>query len=372
MLDEHLGYVADATRLDLFRTSISKAISLGDTVADLGCGSGVLGLLCMQAGAGRVYAIDDSSMIDIARETFTRAGLGNRTVCIRGKSSQIDLPERVDVVICDHVGFFGFDYGVVAFLQDARQRLLKPEGTLIPSRIRLNVAAVGSKKCSQLANGWQAEAVPPEFHWLNNYSINTKHAVNLQCDDVLCEPAVLGDIDLYADNPEFFSWNAELRIERDGVIDGIAGWFECELAADVWMTNSPLSEKPIDRSQAFLPISGAVSAKAGDIVRITIMARPSDHVIAWSVVFPSTGQRFSHTTWQGMLFSPENLIRSNPNYVPHPSREGQARMAVLGYCDGIRTAQEIEQAVLRDHPDLFLSPTEISHFVYRVLGRDTE
>ena len=54
------------------------------------------------------------------------------------------------------------------------------------------------------------------------------------------------------------------------------------------------------------------------------------------------------------------------------SREGQARITVLGYCDGRRTAREIEQAVLRDHPELFPSPEEISRFVAQALGRDTE
>lgn len=372
MLDEHLGYVADATRLELYKAAITKAVSPGDSVADLGCGSGVLGLLCQQAGADHVYAVDDSAMIDIARESMIRAGQGDHATFIRGKSSQIELPERVDVVICDHVGYFGFDYGVVEFFEDASRRFLKPGGTLIPSRIRLNVAAVGSQKCNEIANGWQADKIPSEFHWLRSYSINAKHAVNLARDDVLGPPAVLGDIDLYADNPEFFSWNAELRIERDAVMHGLAGWFECELAENVWMTNSPLAEKPIQRPQAFLPIGEAVQVKGGDIVKATIMARPADNLIAWVVEFPATGQRFSHSTWQSMLLSPENLIQANPNHVPQLSREGQARMTVLGYCDGKRTSQEIKQAVLRDHPDLFPSPTEISHFVLGVLGRDTE
>ncbi|MDQ1315297.1 MAG: methyltransferase 25 protein, partial [Pseudomonadota bacterium] len=271
MLDEHLGYVADATRLDRYKTALAKAISADDTVADLGCGSGVLGLLCLRAGAGRVYAVDDSAMIDIARETFKRAGLGDRAACIRGKSSQLELPERVDAVVCDHVGYFGFDYRVVEFLEDARRRFLKPGGTLIPSKIRLQLAAAGSQKCRELANGWLAASIPSEFHWLREYSVNTKHAINLVRDDVLCPPADLGVVDLYADNPEFFSWSAELRIERDGVMDGIAGWFECELADDVWMTNSPLAEEPIHRPQAFLPIGEAVQVKAGDIVKASIM-----------------------------------------------------------------------------------------------------
>lgn len=34
--------------------------------------------------------------------------------------------------------------------------------------------------------------------------------------------------------------------------------------------------------------------------------------------------------------------------------------------------QEAGRVVLRDHPDLFPSTTEISDFVLRVLGRDTD
>jgi SAM-dependent methyltransferase len=372
VLGEHLVYVSDQVRLGHFRRAVSKVVTSGAGVADLGSGSGILGLLCLQVGAKRIYAIDDSAMIDAARETFTRAGFGDRVECLHGRSSQIDLPERVDVVICDHVGYFGFDYGVVEFLQDARRRFLKPGGVLVPSKIQLQVSAVGSQKCAELASGWRADAVPSEFHWLNAYSINAKHAVNLTCEEVLCPAATLGQIDLHADNPDFFSWGAELRATRDGTVNGIAGWFECELADGVWMTNSPLAEKPIQRPQAFLPIGEPTEVKAGDAISVTIMARPTDHLIAWTVTFPATGKRFSHSTWEGMLLSPEQLIRANPGRVPKLSREGLARMVVLRYCDGRRTASEIEQAVLRDHPDLFPSPAEISHFVHRVLGRDTE
>lgn len=65
-------------------------------------------------------------------------------------------------------------------------------------------------------------------------------------------------------------------------------------------------------------------------------------------------------------------MRSRPERVPRLSREGEARITVLGYCDGQRTAREIEQAVLRDHPNLLPSPEEISRFMTQVLGRDTE
>jgi protein arginine N-methyltransferase 1 len=371
MLDEHLGYVGDRSRLEQFRAAIAAVIRAGDDVADVGCGSGILGLLCLQAGAGRVFGIDSTPMLEVARETFSRAGLGEQAAFFRGYSRRVGTPGPVDLAICDHVGYFGFDYGILGTLQDARRRFLKPGGRLIPARIRLQLGAVESEKGCDKVEGWRAEGVPPEFHWLRQQTVNAKHAIDLPREALLGRPADLGDIDLYADSPDFFSWSADLRIERDGVMHGLAGWFECELAEGVWMTNSPLSERAINRPQAFLPIDEAVPVEAGDLAKATVMARPADHLIAWILEFPSTGQRFSHSTWQGMLLAPEDLIRAHPERVPHLNREGQARITVLGYCDGRRTAREIEQAVLREHPDLFPSPAEISRFVAQVLGRDT-
>ena len=57
MLDEHLGYVSDSIRYQHFKTAIARTIKHGDRVADLGCGSGVLGLLSLEAGAAHVVDI---------------------------------------------------------------------------------------------------------------------------------------------------------------------------------------------------------------------------------------------------------------------------------------------------------------------------
>lgn len=372
VLDEHLGYLADSARLNLFKTAIASAVQSGDRVADVGCGSAVLGLLCLQAGAAHVDAIDSTAAIEIARKSLTQAGWAAHVNFIHGYSYQVDLPERVDVIICDHVGYFGFDYGLIETLADARRRFLKPGGRLIPGRLRLQLGAVESEKSSQLAEGWQAPGIPSEFHWVRQHGVNTKYAVKLQGDEILSEPAVLGSIDLRSDNPDFFSWTVQLTMNRDGVVHGLAGWFECELTDDVWMTNSPLSDHAINRQQAFLPISEALSVKAGDIISATVMARPADHLIAWEVSHPATGKRFSHSTWQGDLLMQEQLLRNRPGRAPRLSRMAQARSVVLGYCDGKLSVAQIQETVLREHPDLFPSPEEIKRFVTAVLAGNTE
>ncbi|BCH17775.1 methyltransferase domain-containing protein [Mesorhizobium sp. L-2-11] len=371
-LQEHLGYVGDSVRLEQFKSAVAQVVKHGDYITDLGCGTGILGLLCLQAGASRVYAIDATAMIEVARESLVRAGWGDQAIFMGDYSARANLPERVDVVICDQVGYFGFDAGVIEYLADARRRFLKPGGALIPARLRLQLAAVESETSYGLADGWRREGVASEFHWVGQYAVNNKYAVNLQREELLGAPAELGSIDLREDNPDFFSWDAELRMERDGVLRGLGGWFDCELAKGVWLTNSPLADRPIKRSQAFLPIGEAVEVKCGDVVKARVMARPTDSVIAWEVEIPSGGLKFSHSTWQGELRTPAEIMRRNPAHVPRPNSRGQARMIVLGLCDGQRTVRQVEEAVLREHPGLFPSVEETARFVAQVLGKDTE
>ena len=372
MLQEHLEYLSDPVRLNAYRAAISTVVTNGMRVADLGCGTGVLGLLCLQAGASRVYAIDSSAMIGVARESLSRAGYGQQAEFFHGQSSWAQLPERVDLVVCDQMGYFGFDYGIVGQYQDAKVRFLKPGGILMPARISLHMAAVESVECHRLAQAWAAEPVPPDFHWLRQRATHAKHAVELKADLLISSTAELGTIELGNDGPPFFSWSADVRVTRDGCVHGLGGWFGCELAEGVGMTNSPLAKQPIRRCQAFLPLDEPVRVRKGEQIVARIMARPEDDLLAWVVEFPATGRRFRHSTWNGCNLSPQDLARASEKTRPRPNATGRARSTVLSYCDGERSAREIERVVLERHPELLPSRTEISRFVAQTIARDCE
>lgn len=372
MLDEHWGYLSDPVRLDRFEKAIGAVVKPGSVVADLACGTGILGLLCLKAGAAHVYAIDHGPMLEIARETMARSGLGERVTFIRGRSECVELSRRVDVLVCDNIGWFGFDYDIISLLSDARRRFLVAGGVCVPARLRLQVAPVSSVPCRVLAERWHDDPVPHEFRWLRGWAMNNKYSAELAPEDLLGGPSDLAVIDLRCDQPAFASWRVDLEAGRDGEMHGLAGWFDCELAPGISMTNSPLVAERIDRRQVFLPIEEPIALNAGDPVEVTIMARPAEQLIAWSASFPRQGRRFDHSTWHGMPLTPQDLLRAHPDRVPKASPMGRARAVVLAYCDGSRTQREIEQAVLRDHPALFPSPSEISRFVVEVLSKDTQ
>jgi protein arginine N-methyltransferase 1 len=341
-------------------------------VLDLACGTGVLGLACLRAGARFVHVIDETPVIEVARGTVQRAGFAARAAFHRARAQQTDLGERVDLVVCDHVGYFGFDYGLLGLLRDARQRFLKPEGTIIPAELRLSVAGVESLSCRALTGNWRGQDIPPDYHWMAEVAAQTKFPIEVKPDELLTEPVDIGTILPGADDGAFYSWTAPLTATRRGILDGISGWFACRLAADVWMTNSPLDPERIQRPQAFLPLLNPVAVNAGDAIRVTVMARPGDRLLCWIVDLPASGRRFAHSTWNGLLLSERDMVLANPGRIVTLSARGRARRIVLEYCDGTRSARGVEELVLREHPDLFPSAETLSAFVTGVLATDSE
>ena len=372
ILEEHLGYLADPIRHAKLREAAAHLVHIGDRVIDLGCGSGVLGLLCLQHGAGFVEAIDQTAMLEAARKTFQRAGYADRVRLHQGSTYRVELEALADILVCDHVGYFGIDYLLLEMLADARKRFLKPGGRILPRRVQLLLGAVHSDTCREKAEGWASDKVAPEFHWLRDHGINAKYAMDLCRNDLLSDLVQIADLETGLDYPPAMTWQAELTVIRDGLLDGLMGCFRAELAEGVWMSNSPLEDDAIARHQAFLPIASRLQMRAGETLRVSVTQSPARNLVAWRVEHPASGQRFSHSTFAGQLLTQTELARQRPDRRPRLSRKGEARGIVLGYVDGIRTAAEIETSVLRNHPTLFPSNAEIRRFVASTLGHDTE
>ena len=372
MLLEHQVYVSDRVRLERFSSAVQSAVSPGQIVVDLGCGTGILGLLCLKAGAGHVYAIERGDMAQVAARAYSEAGFENRVTVIQQDHSFVDLPQQADLLICDHVGHFGIDYGIVDLLRDARNRFLKPGGKCIPRRLQLALCAVESDAARAKRDSWGADVIAPELQWLRNHEVNNKHAVEFTLEDMLSAAKRIGEVNLMQEERDFFTWTSEITMERDGQLDGLAGWFECELADGIWMTNAPTVELRIDRIQAYLPIEQSLSVRAGDVFKVTVMARPSEQLMAWTVTCRERDFSVSQSTWHGALLDQAAVMRAKPNRVPRLSKQGMARLAVLASCDGGRTVADIQKSVMTEHPDLFRDRNECARIVAEVLSRNTE
>jgi protein arginine N-methyltransferase 1 len=306
-LDEHYGYLSDRVKRERYQAAIKRVVRPGQVVMDLGCGTGLLGLMALRAGADKVLFVEEYAIIEVARRAVLEAGFGDRSQFFNVNSSELELPERVDVILCDHVGYFGCDYDILGLLDDARQRFLTSDGIIVPSGVELMLAPVETENGRELVNRWRDGTVPEDYAWVAAPASNTKRGIDLDAGDLIAEPASLGILELGSKTSDFFTWRADFIFARDATLDGLAGWFDCALHDDIRMTNAPTAENKLDRPQAFLPLQEPVLVRAGQRLKATIMARPHDHVIAWTITLPDTGQTFEQSTFNSLAL--DNALR---------------------------------------------------------------
>lgn len=70
----------------------------------------------------------------------TANGLADKITVIKGKVEEIELPEKVDVVISEPMGFMLVHERMLESYIAARERFLKPGGKMMPSRGTIYIA----------------------------------------------------------------------------------------------------------------------------------------------------------------------------------------------------------------------------------------
>jgi SAM-dependent methyltransferase len=365
-LVEHYKYLADEVRLSAYERAINATVKRGDVVLDLGSGTGILGLFACRAGAAQVYSIEVGSIIGLAREICRVNGFRDRVTYLRGWSTELELPRKVDVVIADQIGNLGLNVGLVQFFKDARERFLKPGGKLIPACVDLFVAPMECPELFEHVEFWSNPKSGFNLEPVHLIAMNSVQLSEFRHGQVLGAPVLLTTVNLSGPEKDGVHADLAFTIERDAVLHGFGSWFSAQLSQDVTITNSPLDANPMRRRHLFLPVPQPVRVSKNDRVEVTIRNRHRESLITWSVrVRGEAAQKQS--TWNGMFLSKEDIQRTLPGFVPRLSPRGFARLSVLTLCDGERPLSEIEQEVLRRHPHLFKSSTEAATFVAEVV-----
>lgn len=138
----HMYMLNDENRMCFYYKKIFRNEKIINKVCcDIGSGTGILALFALMAGAKHVYMIENQlNMIDIIKYTMNLHDIDpNRYTIIQGWSTNITLPEPVDVIIHELIGEWGNGEQGLSYVSELKNRYLKLDGIIIPDIVEVHL-----------------------------------------------------------------------------------------------------------------------------------------------------------------------------------------------------------------------------------------
>ncbi len=243
-LKAHRGMLVDTARTEAFRRAIGEVVQDGNTVIDVGTGSGVLAMFAAQAGAAEVYGLEMTAMADRAAEVAAANGLDNVQI-VRGDAASFTPDAPVDVVLGEFIGLALLDeWRHFAAFAEVRDNALRPGGQVLPRAAKLLFSAVDSRRLyvDRGYGFWETPAYGLDFSALRQADIDwpLRYVVTADEKDVV-DTAEVHNLDYLTATSEdsFFSSEVRLRYPVAGSFHGVLVHFELDLAPGITLGTGP-------------------------------------------------------------------------------------------------------------------------------------
>jgi protein arginine N-methyltransferase 1 len=264
-IEYHRTLLADKVRNAAFQAALQRVVVAGQTtLADIGAGTGLLGFLAAKLGAARVDLYEAAEIAGVARKLLRHNHIANARIA-EVHSTEVAAPERVDVVVCETLGNYPFEENIIATLNDARARFLRPGGVVIPHSVeQFVVPVVGERYYQELARwdevGYGLDFAPAKAMTLNNIYVRWFEASDLLGGG---SPAKTWDKVVFdRRNKTTRAGKAAWPIDRPTAVYGLVLWWRAELVAGVDLATGPLDPRT-HWEQLYLPVLAPIEMAAG-------------------------------------------------------------------------------------------------------------
>ena len=271
----------DSIRMNAYQKAINEVVKPGTVVLDLGTGTGILGLWALQAGAKFLYAIEvNPDLIPQANRTFEQSNFYGKYKIFNDISYQVSLPEKVDIIISEIIGNLGDNEDFVPILNDAQKRFLKPEGKMLPSKVKTRLVPVSSLKahnqirlkgCKGINQGYNLEVLLKKLSLENPF--NLYYDVILPQTCYLSKPQVARKFNMDGTDCPVYTTELNFTVEKDGIFTGFKGSFVASLSDLVKLDISGgdiVSRTTSDSwKHCYLPVEIPADVRCGDEINLS-------------------------------------------------------------------------------------------------------
>jgi type I protein arginine methyltransferase len=252
-LSEHEEMLSDRVRIDAYHRGIHRHVRPGDVVLDLGTGTGVLALMAAKAGAKKVYAVEHSEFVEVAREIARLNGV-TTIEFVQANSREFTPPEPIDVVLHEQMGDELFNENMLENILDLRRRVLRPGGRILPDHFRLFIEPVSMTDAMRVRRFWNIDLPDGiDLRGMEQSEVAQRFD-SARMEQIWVRPGSVANtvgtptpvLDFHLTTlDDIGSLPTQFEFERiapvDTLVDGICVWFEAVFDDDNVLTTSPLA-----------------------------------------------------------------------------------------------------------------------------------
>lgn len=280
----HMEMIQDRWRTQTYCQAIEKNADQfrGKIVLDVGSGTGILSLFAARAGAARVYSVECTPIGFVSEEIVRDNGFAGVIRIIHKRLEDItdaDLPEKVDVIISEWMGYALYFEVMLSSVIQARDRFLRPGGCILPSHARLHLAGAQSYEYYATSLDFWDEVYGFNFSAMKRQAL-TEPVVDV-CErwQVLTSSATVSQIDLHkcSADSSFFTAPFSIAAHQNEVMHAFVAYFSVEfndMHVRRVLSTSPF-KKPTHWKQTFFYLRSPVRLNKNDTIAGTIQFGPN-------------------------------------------------------------------------------------------------
>ncbi|SDI23403.1 50S ribosomal protein L11 methyltransferase [Variovorax sp. OV700] len=266
------GMLLDTRRTRAFRDAIEQTIRGGETVIDVGSGSGILSMFAARAGAKEVFALEITSAIELSRLIAQRNGL-HAIEFIQGDAGNFEADSKVDLIISEFIGMYVLDewlhFSAFAKVRDAN---LKEDGKVIPKSAQMYLSAIDNHRLYVERGQGFWETPVFGFDFSDVLAVETtrpQREIVYQFEEKsIVDTASVASFDFKTSKVDdyFFEKELEFTYAAAGFCHGFLGHFDLEVVEGKCISTSPL-ESSTNWRQSYFPMP-KIAVEAGEKINL--------------------------------------------------------------------------------------------------------
>jgi len=245
----HVPMMNDARRNEAYVAALAAAVSDETNVLEIGTGSGLLAMTAARLGARGVVTCEAVPMIaETARAIIAANGRASSVSVIARKSTDVvvgvDLPQRANLLVSEILSSELLGEGVLASIEDAKERLLEPGARIIPAAGSVVIALFGGEEVRKHMT--VDEVLGFDMRGFNAIASRKRYIHRHDLDVGLLTGTIEAfEFDFVRSN--FFPAERKtlrIPITVSGVCYGVAQWIRLRLDDNITFENHPSTQTP--------------------------------------------------------------------------------------------------------------------------------